>query len=196
MTPLELGEIETDEGLTGVSGPMFYPSSAFYIDTSLKKHLIGEDPLKTEYHWDVMYRSNLNARAGEVTAALSMVDVALWDLKGKFFGQPVCNLLGGPVQDQIPCYASALCCSMDPERVDARVREFMIELGFFTDPVSLYSHIEKKEEMCIVIFQKIMDNRFFIVSDFHGNLFKIIVKGIVFKQTNSINYHPKRLVAV
>jgi L-alanine-DL-glutamate epimerase-like enolase superfamily enzyme len=103
---------------------MFYPSSAFFIDTSIKKHLIGEDPLKTEYHWDVMYRSNLNARAGEVLAALSMVDIALWDLKGKFFGQPVCSLLGGPVQDKIPCYASALCCSIETEKVDARVKEF------------------------------------------------------------------------
>lgn len=117
-------EIETDEGLTGMSGPMFYPSSAFYIDTSIKRHLIGEDPLRTEYLWDVMYRGNINARSGEVTAAVSMVDIALWDLKGKFFGQPVCSLLGGPVQDRIPCYASALCCSIEPEKVDARVREY------------------------------------------------------------------------
>ena len=40
-------QVETDEGLTGLSGPMFYPSTAFYIDTALQKHLIGEDPLKT-----------------------------------------------------------------------------------------------------------------------------------------------------
>lgn len=120
-------QIETDEGVTGLSGPMFYPSTAFFIDTSIKPHLIGEDPLKTEYHWDVMYRSNLNARAGEVTAAMSMVDVALWDLKGKYLGQPVCNLLGGPVQDKIPCYASALCCSIELEKVSARVEQFLKE---------------------------------------------------------------------
>lgn len=120
-------QIETDEGVTGLAGPMFYPSTAFFIDTSIKPHLIGEDPLKTEYHWDVMYRGNLNARAGEVTAAMSMVDVALWDLKGKVLGQPVCNLLGGPVQDKIPCYASALCCSIEQEKVSARIEQFLKE---------------------------------------------------------------------
>jgi L-alanine-DL-glutamate epimerase-like enolase superfamily enzyme len=122
---LQFLQIETDEGLTGLSGPMFYPSSAFLIDTTIKRHLIGKDPLRTELHWDVMYRSNMNARAGDATAAMSMVDIALWDLKGKFLGQPVCNLLGGPVQDKIPCYASALCCSIEPAKVTARVREFL-----------------------------------------------------------------------
>ena len=120
-------QIETDEGLTGLSGPMFYPSTSFYIDTSIKRHLIGEDPLRTEYLWDIMYRSNINARTGEYTAAISMVDIALWDLKGKFFGQPVCNLLGGPVQDRIPCYASALCYSIELDKVTARVRHFLTE---------------------------------------------------------------------
>ena len=118
-------QIETDEGLKGISGPLFYPSTAFYIDTWLKHLLIGSDPLKTEYHWDIMYRSNINARAGECTAAMSMVDIALWDLKGKFLGQPVCNLLGGPVRDKIPCYASALCCSIELDKVAARVKEFL-----------------------------------------------------------------------
>ena len=118
-------QIETDEGITGLSGPMFYPSTAFFIDTAIKPHLIGADPLKTEYLWDIMYRSNINIRTGESTAAMSMVDIALWDLKGKFLGQPVCNLLGGPLQDRIPCYASALCRSIEPDKVAARVKEFL-----------------------------------------------------------------------
>jgi L-rhamnonate dehydratase len=120
-------QVETDEGLTGLSGPMFCPSTAFYIDTDIQQRLIGEDPLRTELHWDILYRTNFNARAGEYTAALSMVDIALWDLKGKSLGQPVCNLLGGPVQDRIPCYASALCCSIEPEKVAARVKQFLKE---------------------------------------------------------------------
>ena len=120
-------EIETDEGVTGVSGPMFYPSTAFYILNNIKPHLIGEDPLRTEYLWDIMYRSNLNARAGEFTAAVSMVDIALWDLKGKYLNQPVCGLLGGPVQEKIPCYASALCCSIEPDKVAVRVKEYLKE---------------------------------------------------------------------
>ena len=118
-------EIETDEGVTGMSGPMFYYSTASYILNSIKPHLIGEDPLRTEYLWDIMYRSNLNARAGEFTAAISMVDIALWDLKGKYLGQPVCSLLGGPVQEKIQCYASALCCSIEPDKVAARVKEYI-----------------------------------------------------------------------
>ena len=72
---LQFLQIETDEGLTGLSGPLFYPSTAFLIDTTIKRHLIGKDPLRTELHWDVMYRSNMNARADEATAAVSMVDI-------------------------------------------------------------------------------------------------------------------------
>jgi L-alanine-DL-glutamate epimerase-like enolase superfamily enzyme len=58
-------------------------------------------------------------------AAISYVDIALWDIKGKWLGQPVYKLLGGPVQERIPAYASCLCCSIEPKKVKKRVKDLV-----------------------------------------------------------------------
>ncbi|MBW1804239.1 MAG: mandelate racemase/muconate lactonizing protein, partial [Deltaproteobacteria bacterium] len=89
-------EIETDEGIRGIAGPLFFQSAAFYIDTQLKSMLTGLDPMATELIWDLMYRSVIHGRKGESMAAVSYIDIALWDIKGKFLGEPVHRLLGGP----------------------------------------------------------------------------------------------------
>ena len=118
-------QIDTDEGVSGVAGPMFFQSAALYIDTQLKQHLIGRDPMATELLWDQMYRSAIHGRKGENMAAISYIDIALWDIKGKWLGQPVYKLLGGPVQEKIPAYASCLCCSIEPDKVKARVKDLV-----------------------------------------------------------------------
>jgi len=116
-------QIETDEGVTGI-GPGGYGATGFYIDTQLKPLLIGQDPMTIELLWDQMYRNAIHGRKGENMFAISSIDIALWDIKGKLLGQPVYKLLGGPVQDKIPAYASALGYSLEPERVKEQVREF------------------------------------------------------------------------
>ena len=115
-------QIDTDEGVSGIAGPLFFRSAGFYIDTQLKQLLIGEDPMAIERLWDRMYRSAIHGRKGENMAAISYVDIALWDIKGKWLGQPVYKLLGGPVQEKIPAYASCLCCSIEPKKVRERVK--------------------------------------------------------------------------
>ena len=118
-------QIDTDEGVTGIAGPIVGGSApAFYVNTQLRPLLIGEDPLAHELLWDQMYRTAVNGRKGDNMIAISYVDIALWDIKGKWLGQPVYRLLGGPVQDKIPAYASASGCSLDPEKVRERVRGF------------------------------------------------------------------------
>jgi len=118
-------QVDTDEGICGIAGPLFFQSAAFYIQTQLKPILIGQDPLATELMWDLMYRSAIHGRKGEHMAAISYVDIALWDIKGKFLGQPVYKLLGGSVQEKIPAYASCLCCSIEPEKVKERVKDLV-----------------------------------------------------------------------
>ena len=114
--------IETDEGITGVVGPLTGDATAYYLATQLKSLLIGQDPLKTEYLWDVMYRNAPNGRVGDNMIAISHVDFALWDIKGKWLNQPVHALLGGPVQDKIPAYASTAGYSLEPEKAAERVK--------------------------------------------------------------------------
>jgi len=114
--------IETDEGITGVVGPLTGDATAFYLAIQLKSLLIGQNPLATEYLWDVMYRNAPNGRVGDNMIAISHIDYALWDIKGKWLNQPVHALLGGPVQDKIPAYASTAGFSLEPEKAAERVR--------------------------------------------------------------------------
>ena len=114
--------IETDEGVTGVVGPLTGDATEFYLATQLKSLLIGQNPLATEYLWDVMYRNAPNGRVGDNMIAISHIDYALWDIKGKWLNQPVHALLGGPVQDKIPAYASTAGFSLEPEKAAERVR--------------------------------------------------------------------------
>ncbi len=70
------------------------------------RYLAGRDPLDSEALWTILYH-NCNARGGRLaTTALSGVDVALWDLKGRILGQPVWRLLGGAQRDRLRVYAN------------------------------------------------------------------------------------------
>ena len=100
-------DVETDEGAIGTAGPM--PEAvAFIIDRQLKPILVGKDPCATELLWDQMHRLLVHGRQGEAMMAVSAVDCALWDLKGRVLGQPVHRLLGGPTRQEVPAYASML----------------------------------------------------------------------------------------
>jgi len=108
--------IETDEGVTGVAGPLERYEFAAVIGCSLKPLLLGEDPLANERLWDKMYRLLVHGRKGLEMQAISAVDVALWDIKGRWANSSVHRLLGGPTRTHLPVYASNLGYSVDPAR--------------------------------------------------------------------------------
>ena len=81
---------------------------------NLRPLIIGQNALAVERLWDQMYRSNRHSRAGHYMMAISAVDNALWDLRGRVFGAPVFRLLGGPTQMPVPVYGSCLGFSIDP----------------------------------------------------------------------------------
>ncbi len=119
-------QIEADEGVSGLGGPID-AGQAFIIDRQLKPLLLNHDPLAIERIWDRLYRSMVHGRKGIDMMALSAIDCALWDLKGKWFNAPVYQLLGGPTRQVIPAYASALGYSLEPERVHQRAAEFVAQ---------------------------------------------------------------------
>lgn len=80
----------------------------------LRTLLIGQDALAIERIWDQMYRSNRHSRASHYMMAISYLDNALWDLRGRRFGVPVYRLLGGPTQQPVPVYGSCLGFAVDP----------------------------------------------------------------------------------
>jgi len=119
-------EIATDEGVSGIAGPIDSLQVSI-INGSLKPLLLGEDPYQVEKFWDQMYRLMVHGRKGETMMAISAVDCALWDLKGKALKQPVYKLLGGPTRDRVRAYASTLGYSLKPEAVAKRCQSFVEE---------------------------------------------------------------------
>src|SRR4051812_24478107 len=87
-------EVESDDGLVGLFGPIF-PETAVLILGKLRPTVLGKDPLAYEYIWDLMYRQDRHSRKGNQMMAISALDNALWDLRGKAMNRPVYQLIGG-----------------------------------------------------------------------------------------------------
>jgi len=113
-----LVRVRTDDGLEGIGEADASPEvvkaviDAPYSHTiacGLREILVGENPLETERLWQKMYRRTMYYGRTSVTiCAMSAIDMALWDLKGKAFNQPVHRLLGGKQHEKIKAYASTL----------------------------------------------------------------------------------------
>jgi galactonate dehydratase len=98
-------QITTDEGLVGLgeSGTWGHLEASAAALDKFKPYLLGQDPLRIEHHWQYLYRSN-HFRGAAIMGALSAVDIALWDIAGKFFGVPCYQLLGGKCRDKARVY--------------------------------------------------------------------------------------------
>jgi len=120
--------IDTDLDISGIYGPI-QEEDARIIASQLARTIIDENPHAVERIWDKMYRQAIHGRKGPTMMAISKVDLALWDLKGKLLNAPVYELLGGPSRDKIRAYASMLGYSIEPELAAKRARE-IVEEGY------------------------------------------------------------------
>lgn len=108
--------VNTDEGIYGYGeAAISYGKgspAAFGMVKDLAPMVIGMDPLDHEVIWDKMYRSNATfwgLNGGPIVfAGIAAIDVALWDIKGKYYNQPLYKLLGGKKRESLRCYASQL----------------------------------------------------------------------------------------
>ena len=100
-------EIITDDGLTGWGEAVLEGHAAAVLSCvqEYKDYLIGQDPSRIEDIWSTIYRAGFYRGGGVLMSALSGIDQALWDIKGKFFGAPVSALLGGKCRDRIKVYS-------------------------------------------------------------------------------------------
>ena len=101
-------KIYTDEGVTGLGECSVEGREQTVMAAvgELKPYLVGKDPFDTELHFYRMYRDAYWGSGAILSGALSAVDCALWDIKGKALGLPVHKLLGGKVRDKIRVYAN------------------------------------------------------------------------------------------
>lgn len=102
--------VQTDEGLYGISelhpasgtgGTPFLPVAGVRY---CAEYLVGKDPMHIERHWQHMFRRSLFRGGADIMAAIGAIDIALWDLKGKAYGKPVHELLGGPTREKVRLY--------------------------------------------------------------------------------------------
>ncbi|MDH4247535.1 MAG: galactonate dehydratase [Deltaproteobacteria bacterium] len=110
VTPIHAGQflfvrIETDAGIHGVGegGSWGQIEAAKAAVAKFGEYLVDRDPFPIEHHWNVMHRFSY-FQGLAVNAAISAIDIALWDIKGKALGVPVYQLLGGPVRTQARVY--------------------------------------------------------------------------------------------
>ncbi|MEY4966652.1 MAG: galactonate dehydratase [Pseudomonadota bacterium] len=102
-------KMHTDAGIVGigegtVEGRIATVSAAI---KELEPYLVGKDPRQPAHHWQAIYRHAFYRGDIVLTSALSAVDIAMWDIKGKALGTPVYDLLGGPTRDRIRVYGQA-----------------------------------------------------------------------------------------
>src|SRR4051794_38568615 len=110
-------EVETDHGVVGVgTAGAFGGGAKAIVDLYLADLVLGEDPRRHERLWQRMARTLARFGRGAPTwPALSALDIACWDAHGRAEGKPVVELLGGPAQTTVPCYASRLYALEDLE---------------------------------------------------------------------------------
>ncbi len=99
-------KIETDEGIAGWGEPVLEGHAAT-LETKVHElgdFIIGQDPRRIEDIWQMIYRNGCYRGGPVLMSALSGIDIALWDIKGKALGVPVHELFGGPVRERVRSY--------------------------------------------------------------------------------------------
>jgi galactonate dehydratase len=114
-------KVHTDAGIVGLGEPILEGRALTCAKAveELEPYLIGKDPRRVVHHWQAMYRHAFYRGGPILTSALSGVDQALWDIKGKALGVPVHELLGGPTRERVRVYAHA----RSPERLEELKRQ-------------------------------------------------------------------------
>ena len=176
-------KIETDEGITGWGEPVIEGKAATVKAAviELMENLVGKDPMNIEDHWNVMYRGGFYRGGPILMSAISGIDQALWDIKGKFYNAPVHQLLGGKARNSIKVYS--WIGGDRPQEVGNAARE-MKERGFTaikmnaTEELQYVDSFKKIEEAVarIAAVREAVGSDFGIGIDFHGRVHRPMAK--------------------
>jgi len=115
-------KVHTDEGLYGIGevGAWGYLDGCLGVLKKIEEYLINQDPFKIEHHFNYLYRS-MYFRGSIIMSAISAVDIALWDIKGKALGVPIYELLGGKCRDKVRSYEAIF--EFTPEKMATKCLE-------------------------------------------------------------------------
>ena len=187
-------KIETDEGITGWGEPVIEGKAATVKAAvhELMEALIGKDPMNIEDHWNTMYRAGFYRGGPILMSAISGIDQALWDIKGKFYNAPIHQLLGGKARDTIKVYS--WIGGDRPSDVGEAAKQAVAN-GFRAlkmngteelQYIDSYEKIERVLERVSVVRQAV-GNGIGIGIDFHGRVHKPMTK-VLAKELEQ--FHP------
>ena len=176
-------EIQTDEGYTGWGEPVLegHAATVAACVDEMKSYLLGANPLCIEDIWTVLYRSGFYRGGGVLMSAISGIDQALWDIKGKCLGVPAYELLGGRCRDKMRVYS--WIGGARPSDVGAAAKEKM-DAGFTAikmnateelQYIDSYAKIDAVLERVAAI-REACGKYFGIAIDFHGRVHKPMAK--------------------
>ncbi|MGN8645603.1 galactonate dehydratase [Gracilibacillus sp. HCP3S3_G5_1] len=176
-------KIETDEGITGWGEPVIEGKAATVKAAvmELMDYLIGKDPLQIEDHWNVMYRGGFYRGGPILMSAISGIDQALWDIKGKYLNVPIHQLLGGKARESIRVYS--WIGGDRPSDVGAAAKE-VVDKGFTaikmngTDELQYIDTHEKVDRVLanVSAIRDAVGPYIGIGIDFHGRVHKPMAK--------------------
>lgn len=175
--------VDTDAGISGWGEPVIEGRVAT-VKTAvdeLMEHLTGRDPRNIEDHWNVLYRGGFYRGGPILMSAISGIDQALWDIKGKNLGAPIHQLLGGKARQSIRVYS---WIGGDRPSDVSRAAAAMVAAGFTAvkmnateelQYVDSHEHVERAVER-IAEVRKIVGPATGIAVDFHGRVHKPMAK--------------------
>ncbi|MFG3045142.1 galactonate dehydratase [Streptomyces sp. NPDC048241] len=176
-------KIETDEGVTGWGEPVVEGRAhtvAAAVD-ELSDYLTGQDPLRIEDHWQVMTKGGFYRGGPVLSSAVSGIDQALWDIKGKHHGVPVHDLLGGAVRDRMRMYSwiggddPSEAADHAAQRLEQGYRAVKMNVG------GRMRHLETSREIDAVLarvasVREVMGEDGDVAIDFHGRTSPALAK--------------------
>ncbi len=176
-------EIITDDGLTGWGEAVLegHADAVLACVNEYKPYLIGKDPMRIEDIQATIYRAGFYRGGGVLMSALSGIDQCLWDIKGKFFGAPVWQLMGGAVRDRMKVYSwiggdrPSDVGSAAKERMDAGFSAIKMNATDELQMIDTYDKIDAVLERVAAI-REACGKYFGIAIDFHGRVHKPMAK--------------------
>ncbi len=176
-------EIITDDGYTGWGEAVLegHAKAVLACVQEMKDYLIGANPAKIEDIWTVLYRAGFYRGGGVMMSAISGIDQALWDIKGKYYNAPVYELLGGACHDKMKVYSwiggdrPADVGAAAKEKMDAGFTAIKMNATEELQMIDTYDKVDAVLERVAAI-REACGKYFGIAIDFHGRVHKPMAK--------------------
>ena len=176
-------EIETSDGLTGWGEAVLegHTATVMACVKEMEEYLLGKDPERIEEIWTTLYRAGFHRGGGVMMSAISGIDQALWDIKGKRYGVPVYQLMGGACRDRMRVYSWVGGDRPHDVAMDAKKKQ---EEGFTaikmnaTEELQFIDTYEKLDQVLerVAAIREKCGKYFGIAIDFHGRVHKPMAK--------------------